>query len=409
MVHHPATGGHATAGDHDRRPAHRADRLRTLGVEHLVEAWHAEQAAVTVEVGTDVLGMPVDRLAVHPERRERHRAVDVDRHGREPTLLGELAEVEEEHLGAVDGEGRDDHLAAAVDGPLDQLRESIDGVVLRVFTVAVGALDDDPVGLADDRWRPQQRVLLTAEVAGERDVHRLAAVRRQPESQDRRTQDVAGRLEAGHHARHDLELLVERPRDEPFERGPRVVLGVQRERGPVPRVAGPVRIAGLLLLQPSAVGQHDRHQLAGVVGDVHRTSEPTVHQAREVAAVVEVGVGHDDRVERPRRHGEVGPVALAQLLQALEQPGVHQHPAAVHLHQEAATGDGPDTSERGQQGDRHTIIGPPGSSRHQGRSSRRDLTTHGRRGRTDPGVAAQHPRTRSARTLLDVVHLTETI
>ena len=52
----------------------------------------------------------------------------------------------------------------------------------------------------------------------------------------------------------------------------------------------------------------------------------------QVAAVVQVGVGENHRVDLVGRQGQWLPVAKAQLLVALEQPAIHQHAFAVVAH-----------------------------------------------------------------------------
>ena len=57
---------------------------------------------------------------------------------------------------------------------------------------------------------------------------------------------------------------------------------------------------GVLLLNVGAVPQHDRGDLRGGGGAVDLPVEPLLHQHRQPAAVVGVGVGEDDGVQVPR-------------------------------------------------------------------------------------------------------------
>ena len=58
------------------------------------------------------------------------------------------------------------------------------------------------------------------------------------------------------------------------------------------------------------------------------TDEP-----RQVTRVIDVRMRDDYRVDRSRIERWLLPVALAQLLQALEQTSVDQHPRAISLDQ----------------------------------------------------------------------------
>ena len=62
---------------------------------------------------------------------------------------------------------------------------------------------------------------------------------------------------------------------------------------------------------------------------IHLASTTVPDQERQVAAVVDVRMGQDERVERARIKREWGPVAQAQLLVALEQAAVDEHAACA--------------------------------------------------------------------------------
>jgi len=59
------------------------------------------------------------------------------------------------------------------------------------------------------------------------------------------------------------------------------------------------------------VEQDEPRDIQGRTGGIDRPSEAVSHQAREIAAVVEVRMGQDDRIDRGRSDGEVLPVQLA--------------------------------------------------------------------------------------------------
>ena len=102
----------------------------------------------------------------------------------------------------------------------------------------------------------------------------------------------------------------------------RVRFGVQRQRGLVLREAVTVGVGRIFFLDPAGVGQHDAAEILGAGGAENAAAETLRHQPRQIAAMIEVRVRQDDRVDVCRGNRQVLPVALAQLLQPLEQPRV---------------------------------------------------------------------------------------
>ena len=150
--------------------------------------------------------------------------------------------------------------------------------------------------------------------------------------------DVVGDVDAG----------AEVHRGQRVERPDGVGLGVEREGRGVLGVAPPVGPCRLLLVEVAGVGQHDAGQLGRAGRAPHRSPEAVAHEGRQVAAVVDVGVGEHDRVDAGRRDGEALPVALPQLLQALEEAAVDEHPTGGRVEQEAGAGDGAGGPEEAQ-------------------------------------------------------------
>ena len=70
-------------------------------------------------------------------------------------------------------------------------------------------------------------------------------------------------------------------------------------------LGGPVAVAlGVLLLELARVEQHQRRELDRAAGGVDGPVEALGHDVRDQAAVVQMGVGQDDRVEARRVVGE---------------------------------------------------------------------------------------------------------
>ena len=68
---------------------------------------------------------------------------------------------------------------------------------------------------------------------------------------------------------------------------------------------------------------HDLAQVLCALRAEHAAAESLRHQPRQITAVIEVRVGQDNGVDARRLDRQVLPVALAQLLQPLEEPRVN--------------------------------------------------------------------------------------
>ena len=111
----------------------------------------------------------------------------------------------------------------------------------------------------------------------------------------------------------------------------------------------PARVAlRELLLEPAAVEQHDLDELRGCAGQVDRSIEAVAHDDRQQAAVIEVGVGDEDRVEVLRLEAERDAVPDHLVGAALEHPAVDEDPGARGRQQEARSRDGRRAAEEGE-------------------------------------------------------------
>ena len=86
-----------------------------------------------------------------------------------------------------------------------------------------------------------------------------------------------------------------------------------------------VRVLGVFFLNASRVGQHDAAKILRAGRTEDSAPEALRYEARQIAAVIEVRVGQDDRGDVGRTNRQVMPVALAQFLEALKQPAVDEY------------------------------------------------------------------------------------
>ena len=99
------------------------------------------------------------------------------------------------------------------------------------------------------------------------------------------------------------------------------------------RVLMPVGVPGIFFLDVRRIGEHQGAEVACAGGAEDSALEALRDEPRQVAAVVEVGVGEDDRVDARRVDRQRLPVPFAQLLEPLEQPAVDQHTVCARLDQ----------------------------------------------------------------------------
>ncbi len=248
------------------------------------------------------------------------------------------------------------------------LAEQPDRFLLRlVGPPAVGRLDEEVVAVTHRRRIADDRRSRPAEVSAEDDGPRAAVVAR-VHADDRRAEDVTRVEIRGADARRDLELAAVFDPLEPAERGLRVPHRVQRlaQVGERLRLCGARRLLGVLVgrrgelgrgravLEQGAIGMPPLEplvargelllQLRGVkeheLGELRRAArrEDAVLEAeraelRDEAAVVEMCVRQQERVDRPRVVRVRDPVADHVVRAALEHAAVDEHTRTIGLEQ----------------------------------------------------------------------------
>src|SRR5262249_48155506 len=114
------------------------------------------------------------------------------------------------------------------------------------------------------------------------------------------------------------------------------------------RVALTVGVARILFLDVRRVGQDQAAELLRGRRAENTAPEAVLDEPGQVAAVIQVRVGEDHRVDGARGHRERLPVAGPKLLQALKQAAVHQNPAAGDVEEVLGAGDGAGGAQKGQ-------------------------------------------------------------
>ena len=116
----------------------------------------------------------------------------------------------------------------------------------------------------------------------------------------------------------------------------------------MPGKALAVRKVSVLLLQPGTVEQDQLGHVARGLRAVDFAAEPVQYQSRQVAAMVEVGMGQHHRIDVARRHVQALPVEFTQVLQSLEQATIDQDACVATGEQVLGAGDSAGSAEAGQ-------------------------------------------------------------
>jgi len=91
------------------------------------------------------------------------------------------------------------------------------------------------------------------------------------------------------------------------------------------RKAFPVRVFRILFLEMAAIQQDQFRHIARGCRCENTTPEAVAHQFRQIAGMVEMGVGQDHGVDVGGRHRQRLPVQLAQVFQPLKQAAINQN------------------------------------------------------------------------------------
>jgi hypothetical protein len=193
-----------------------------------------------------------------------------------------------------------------------------------VIAIAVRRLGDEQIDRRQDLRIPDDGGSGPAEVTGEPEAPALALDQHQ-----RRAQDVPGVEERHGHAPGPERLPVAY-RVHQRDRALRLSTAVERPRlGESLPPPQPVDNGDILPLHPGAVAQHQRREIARGRRAENRPPEPLGHERRQVAAVVEVGMGQDYGRDVGRLDGK----ALIPLERvspsALKQPAVEEDAGSV--------------------------------------------------------------------------------
>ena len=100
-----------------------------------------------------------------------------------------------------------------------------------------------------------------------------------------------------------------------------------------------VGVFGILFLQMACVRQQNAAEFRRRLRTLDRASKPPLHQQRQVARMIEMGVGKDHGFDAAGINGKPCPVPQAKLLQALEQATIDKNPMSIAFSEKLRSGE----------------------------------------------------------------------
>ena len=185
-----------------------------------------------------------------------------------------------------------------------------------------------------------------SEISTEGQGARLAPV--EAYSDRGRSENVTRAAEDGSKSVSNLDFFVKGDGNEIRQHLLCVFLRKERQRDFVFRSAAPVVVGGLFVLEVRAVRKNDLAQALGLAGRVDRAAKPRVVEGGQIAGVVDVGVGEQNRVDALGRHRELRPVAQSISLQTLVEAAVDEDARRRRIDQEAAARDRARSAEKAE-------------------------------------------------------------
>ena len=257
-----------------------------------VQVTGVEEPARPGQVGAHLAAALGDRAPVDAQRGQRHRAVDVDRDAgvSRRRRMSRRSSSRTSSVRSTANAGTSTLPPRSIVRRTASASRCGSGTGCRRSpyvdsTTIVSAAGGSAGGRSSGWWRRPRSPLKSTRCPSTVSVHR------------RRAEDVPGRPQPQDDAPGDGHVLVERHRLEQRQGALDVVGVVQREGGTVLGEAASVGVRRVLLLEVGAVAEHDRGELGGLRGAADRPAEALPDQARQVAGVVEVGVGQHHLVD----------------------------------------------------------------------------------------------------------------
>ncbi len=259
-----------------------------------------------------------------------HGAIDINRNVRNALLVFEFAQVVHQELRAIDCKCRNHQRAAAFHRLIHDVRQRVRNRAAGMIAVAVRGFAKEEIG-AGGRFRVvEDGRAVAAQVAGEQDEG-LFAIFGDGQLEPGSAENVSGVVRTHRKLRAEGERVCARHFAKLLKRLPRFFDGVERERRIVAGVFFLSGEARLFFLQVRGVRQKQKAELVrGGVG-INGAAVTVADEPGQEAGVIDVRVSENDPVDGGRIDGEFVPVALFELVRALEEAAVDEQAFAASL------------------------------------------------------------------------------
>ena len=246
-----------------------------------------------------------------------HGAVEKGGDGIDFFFEKKFVEVIKNFLGPFDGEAGYDDVSAGGAGFVDDAGERFfDFKGVRMFAIAVGRFDDDVIGVFKEGRVAEDGFVFSADVTGE-DNGALGS--------------ITSGFKFDHGGAEDVSGVVKSCLDGIGDIGGFFVFNRSIEFGAFLGVFGIVKghdgarssatfflmpfefVGGVFHLQMGRIEQDDLGDFGGGLGAEYFTVEAVLDEFGQIAAVVEVGVGQEYRVDGRGRYGQGIPVSIEEL------------------------------------------------------------------------------------------------
>ena len=282
------------------------------------------------------------RLPVVIDGRGLHRQWGVHPHREVAAVRNEISlldfpDVIEHFLRSSDRKRRDDQIAALLERGLNDLCQSRSIVyALPMGPVPIGGFHYDVVGTGDILRVPDKGLIQIPNIAAEDDFL-CNAILGDEDLNGRGAEQMAGVNKADLNAIVEGQHFLVTAAAEQPQRRHSVIHSIERiHRVPASPFCLPGFPLRLKLLNVRGVLQHDGTEVLGSPGTVNGAGKALCRQQRQLAGMVNVGVGQEDTVYVTRRHRDFpGGVDIRPLFES----AVNQNLLAAGLEQITGAGD----------------------------------------------------------------------
>ena len=239
-------------------------------------------------------------------------------------------------MGATDGKGRDHDVAPRQRLAQHRLQLGDRLVPWAMFPIAVGRFDPDDVGFRNQRWIAHQGPPRHAQIPAEHPAAQRPVAALELQLEDGRPQDVPGVMKPGPNTRHHGKPAPIIVSLQPAQALLCLRHRVERRIGDHQTAAGTMRLfrepLPFLFLDVGAVEQHHPQQIGGRLRHMDRRPCAQGHQTRQQAGMIQMRMGDDHRLQRPRIEREGFQVLARRLAPSLEHAALDEKLAARRRH-----------------------------------------------------------------------------